>query len=300
MMTDIDLIASAWTTAGDAAPGRGDERSPHSLRKRIEAASAAGFKGFGLLHADLVVARERYGYPDMRRMFEDHGLDQLELEFLGDWWTDGPRRSASDAVRADLLEAAETLGARHIKVAPELGDDPWDHDLWAREFAKLAAEAESAGTRVALEFLPMFNVRALHEALSIVRSADHPAGGLLIDIWHVARAGTPFAEVAAVPAELIVAIELDDASAEPLGSLLDDTIDERRLPGQGDLDVPGFIRTIQSTGWTGPWGVEILSKQYRARPIEEATKDAFQATMAQFGLAATSVDAAGRSVDARP
>ena len=42
-MDDEDLLATRWTTAGDAAPLGGDERSPVPLRERIEAAGAAGF-----------------------------------------------------------------------------------------------------------------------------------------------------------------------------------------------------------------------------------------------------------------
>ena len=44
-MTTEDLLATCWTTAGDATPGSDDERSPLSLRERAEAAGAAGFTG---------------------------------------------------------------------------------------------------------------------------------------------------------------------------------------------------------------------------------------------------------------
>ena len=50
------LLATCWSSAGDAASDRVDLRSPLNLRERIEAASAAGFRGFGLLSADLPAA----------------------------------------------------------------------------------------------------------------------------------------------------------------------------------------------------------------------------------------------------
>ena len=53
-----DLLATCWSRAGDAASDRADLRSPLSLRERVEAASAAGFRGFGLLSADLRAAEE--------------------------------------------------------------------------------------------------------------------------------------------------------------------------------------------------------------------------------------------------
>jgi len=55
------LLATCWSSAGDAASDRADLRSPLNLRERIEAASAAGFRGFGLLSADLPAAEREYG-----------------------------------------------------------------------------------------------------------------------------------------------------------------------------------------------------------------------------------------------
>ena len=108
-MPDQDLLATCWTTAGDAAPLRGDERSPLPLRERVESAAAAGFRGIGLLHIDLVVAEREHGLAGIRSLLDDNGLVHLELELLTDWWADGPRRRRSDVVRSKLLSAAEAL-----------------------------------------------------------------------------------------------------------------------------------------------------------------------------------------------
>ena len=123
-----DLLATCWTSAGDAAPGRGDEVSPIPLRERAEACAEAGWTGFGLLHADLELALGGVDLAHLRGMFEDCGVDRVELEFLGDWWTEGERRRESDRRRALLLSAAEALGAGAIKVGGELGGEPVDPD----------------------------------------------------------------------------------------------------------------------------------------------------------------------------
>jgi sugar phosphate isomerase/epimerase len=284
-MTELELLASCWTTAGDAAPLRSHERSPHSLRERVEAASGAGFRGFGLVHADLVAAREEYGLPEMRRIFDAYGILHVELEFLGDWWTSGQRRVASDGVRRDLLTAAEVLGARQIKVSPDLGNERWDPDHWAHEFALLADQASNAGTRVALEFMPMANINTLDAALELVEAADHDAGGLLIDVWHVERSFTPLAKVAAIPRHRLFAVELDDADAEPLGSLLEDTINHRRLCGEGDFDLEGFVQAVRRTGYTGPWGLEIISEEYRRLHLRKAVAAAYETAIRELGAA---------------
>jgi sugar phosphate isomerase/epimerase len=104
---------------------------------------------------------------------------------LTGWWAGGP-----DHVRRDLLTAAERLGARHIKAAPDVTDGPWNRDEWVTSFAALAADAANAGTRVGLEFLPWSNIKTVHDGLSLVQDADTAAGGLIIDVWHTERAHT--------------------------------------------------------------------------------------------------------------
>ena len=153
------LLATCWSSAGDAASDRADLRSPLTLRERIEAASAAGFRGFGLLSADLPAAEQEYGLSGIRAMLEDNGIVDLELEGIPYWWDDGPRRAESDRIRRDLLRAAEALGARHIKVTPDGDDAPWDREHWAAKFAELAAQAHDAGTRLGIEFFPWSNIK---------------------------------------------------------------------------------------------------------------------------------------------
>ncbi len=52
----------------------------------------------------------------------------------------------------------------------------------------------------------------------------------------------------------------------------------RRIPGEGDYDVIGFIKAIAATGYGGPWGNEILSEEYRRLPMEVAYRRVFRAT----------------------
>ena len=275
-MAEQHLLATCWTTAGDVGPHCDDQRSRLPIRARVDAAAAAGFSGMGLLHADLMPALDRYGARGLRTLLDDHGIIDLELELLTDWWTTGPARARSDRVRRDLLTAAESLGAHHIKVAPDVTDLPWDHDHWVTEFAGLAAQAANAGTRIGLEFLPWSNIKTVHDGLKITQDADTAAGGLLIDVWHTERAGTPPADLAAVPLRDIVGVELSDADSEPIATLFEDTVHRRRLCGEGTFDLPGFVRALRSAGWQGPWGVEILSDRHRHTPLREAVADAYR------------------------
>jgi hypothetical protein len=120
-----------------------------------------GWTGFGLLHADLEFALRSVDLAYLRGMFEDCGITYVELEFLGDWWTEGERRRQSDRRRDLLLRAAEALGAGAIKIGGELGDEPVDPDRFNDEFDRLATQAADAGTRIAIEPMPMSNLATI-------------------------------------------------------------------------------------------------------------------------------------------
>jgi sugar phosphate isomerase/epimerase len=85
-----------------------------------------------------------------------------------------------------------------------------------------------------------------------------------------------------VPLQYIVGVELNDADAEQIGTLFEDTVHRRRLCGEGAFDLPGIVAALRTAGWHGPWGVEILSDDHRATPLHEAVAAAFRTARSQL------------------
>ena len=281
----VELLASCWTTAGDAGPMRSDECSPFSLPSRIEAAAGVGYRGFGIVHADLVAAEATLGFDGIAARLESNGMVHLELEMLNDWFATGARRQVSDRVRLDLLRAAEQLRPRHIKAGSETDGHDWPWDQLVEAFAQLCRQAAEVGTRIAIEPMPFGQIKDLTSGRRLVDDAGQANGGLMIDLWHMARGGVDFAEIRRLPARYVFAVELDDADDEVHGAtLLEDTLDFRRLCGEGGVDVTGFIAAIRATGYTGPWGVEILSEEFRRLPLQEQVSRSFQTAMSMFAM----------------
>jgi hypothetical protein len=67
-------------------PARTGDRSPIDIERRIRAVSAAGYRGFGINHADLVAACDDIGLPRLAELFPAHGIVDIELEFIDYWW----------------------------------------------------------------------------------------------------------------------------------------------------------------------------------------------------------------------
>lgn len=268
------ILGSYWTLAGDVPvmphPFRlpDPQPSPFPLEDRIAAAAAAGFTGIGLLIQDLTGFPG--GYTRLRRLLDRHGITTVQLEWLN---LDGPARDPRDPVRTEVFRAARELGADHVKVGAEGGAAvSWDSRVAA--FAALCEQAHANNTSVALEPMPVGSITTLPRARKLVDDAGHPAGALIIDLYHMARGcAAGWGELAALPARYIRAVELCDADQDVVGTVAEDMWRRRRLCGDGAQDVKGFIRALIADrpdgepGYRGPWGIEVLSDDHRAFPL---------------------------------
>ena len=281
-METPEILAGYWTVAGDCYALGPNEVSPIPLRERVEAAAWAGYRGMAFAHQDLVHNAKTIGYPAMRRLFSDHGIVHFEVEYLGNWFKKGTERQQSDRIRKELLEAASELKARDIKCCGEMWTEACDTSMMGDEFATLCDDAKDAGTDVALEFLPMTNIRTTETAVEIVSKAGRPNGGLCVDIWHVVRGNIPFSKIAALPKGYIKCVELNDAAAEAVGDLWNDTLFHRLYPGEGTFDCPGFIKAVRDAGFDGFFSVEVINERLRMLPVREQAKRSFDGTVAQF------------------
>jgi sugar phosphate isomerase/epimerase len=280
MTSEINLLASYWTISG-ADPHTDHEYSPYDFKDRVEAASHAGFRGFGIWHADLEHVQRKYSLREMRRILDDNDIRYVELEFLYDWFLDGERKRLSDIRKQKLFEAAEVLRAYHVKVG-DFFQEKCSMDKLVESFAALCKEAVEHGTKIGFELMPFAMVRTLSESLEMVRGAGQANGGIAFDMWHIAKLGIPYDEIARVPREYVVSVELNDGTFQAPWSLHEDTINHRRMCGEGEFDVKGFVRCLQKVGYEGPWGIEVLSAEFRKQPLEQVVPRAFATTMAQF------------------
>src|SRR5258706_7680884 len=152
MTKPVEIIGSFWTLAVGADP-LGDQRCLHDFRTRVEVAAQAGFTGMGFWHADILEIRKKYSFQEMKRVLDGNGIVNVEVEWLLDWFCTDARKAASDEIRTLLLDAAEVLRARHIKIA-DLGNDCADVARMTEAFAPLCRQAAERGTNILFEMLP--------------------------------------------------------------------------------------------------------------------------------------------------
>ena len=246
----------------------------------MEVAATAGFTGMGFWHADILEVRKKYSFQDMKHILEANGIVNIEVEWLLDWFCTDARRAASDETRKLLLDAAEILRARHIKIG-DLGNDCADVPQLTEAFATLCHQAAERGTNVLFELLPPQFSRApsLDQMLAITRGAGAPNGGIMLDNLHLQRTGTsPDDMIRKLGPRDLIGVEINDGSLAMPVNFLDSVVNKRLLPGDGEFDIAAFLRALWSIGYDGPIGVEVINEYIRKWDLRTAATEAFAKT----------------------
>lgn len=229
----------------------------HDIAQRVEAAAAAGCAAIGLYTRDYErLEAEGLAPGPLTALLDDHGLCLAEIEALRGWG-DPALVDGDDylALEATAFRMADAFECRYVQaIGPYAGTIA---DAGAA-FAGVCDRAAEHGLVVGLEFLPFTNIENAADALRIVDAADRPNGGICVDIWHHQRGANDLDLIRAIPGEKILGIQISDGPVAPtLDSYYEDTLRTRVPPGQGEMDVQGFVDAVLGTGASVPWGLEV-------------------------------------------
>lgn len=258
-----------------------------NFRELVEAASAGGYKGMALWPQLYDAARESgLSVADLRRMLDDNGLEIAEHDALLNWLPGGPSpESLGDGLGSslfrrtaeDFFRIADALGGRSLNVAQVFGSE-LDLDVAAEALAPVCKGAADSGLVVSLEFLPWTGIPDPKTALAIVERTGHANAGLMVDSWHVFRGVGDIEALRALPGERVMGVQLNDAPATPAPDPAVETMEARLIPGEGDIDLPGFVRVLDAIGSRAPIGVEVYSSKLAAQPASEVASRCAEAT----------------------
>lgn len=279
-MTNVDLIASYWTIAGQAYPHTDREYSPFDLRDRAEKAAEVGFKGLGLWHADLMHILQTRSFKDIQKILDDTGL-YLELEFLTDWFWQDERRKKADELWKVFMQACDETDVRQVKIG-DFSGEPCPMPQIIDAFGELCADAAKRDVDVLYEFMPFGNIHTQDGARQLVEGAAARNGGVILDLWHIVFMDIDYDQLAQFPAQYVLGVELNDGPAQKPADLHDHTVNHRQFCGDGEFDIPGFLDCLKQLGYTGPYGIEVLNAEWREKSLDTLVTYAYDTTVAQF------------------
>ena len=280
-MSTARIPTKTWTWAGRAFARPPLVVSSYTLgtevpyRDRVRAAAAAGFDGIGL-RAENYWQAEQSGLDaaGMAEIAGEADVSVLEVEYLTGWGTTADRDDAQQRKERAVFEMARSFGVRHMN-AGLLEKLPVEAITEA--FAGLCDRAGEDLT-VALEFMPYSGVPDLATAWQVVRDSGRGNGALIVDVWHWARAGMTPADLAGVPADRVVSVQLCDVLAKPMDPPRTESLGHRLPPGRGHGDAVGLVRALQLAGVRpAVIAVEVISHELVERRVDVAARTAAEA-----------------------
>jgi sugar phosphate isomerase/epimerase len=129
---------------------------------------------------------------------------------------------------------------------------------------------------------PDVNVRDVDTALAVVKGAGTDNAAIAIDTWHMAKLGIELDDLRRIPTQYLGWVELSDGQWENMPDPVDETINHRALPGEGEFPIRDYVAAVRDAGYDGPWGVEVLSEKLRQLPIEQIFDRTYGTSAAQL------------------
>lgn len=251
-----------------------------TFQDKLAAIAAAGFHGIEIFEQDFLASD--LSPREAARMVRDYGLDITIFQPFRDF----------EGLPAPLRQRAFSRAERKFDLMAELGTDLvlfcssvhpaalGGIDRAADDFRALGEIAATRGIRVGYEALCWGkHVDDHRDAWEVVRRADHPNIGLILDSFHTLGRKIDPETIRRIPGDKIFFVQLADAPAIPM-DLLYWSRHFRNMPGEGDLDVTAFTRAVLATGYDGPLSLEIFNDQFRAGRPRLVAQSGYRSLMA--------------------
>jgi len=241
----------------------------------IKLAGAYGFQAVDLDAASLI---NRYGVDQARELLASNGVVIGSIGLPVEWRTteeaflEGLEKLASSAAAAAALGCTSCctyiLPSTDLKAARFMA-------LATRRLRTCAQILGAYGIRLGLEFVGPHHLRTrwenpfiwtLEETLEWIDAIGESNVGLLFDAYHWYTNSLTVADIEALRPEQIVHVHINDAPDVPVEEALDNG---RVYPGEGVIDLVGFLQALNRIGYKGAVSQEILSSEAESQSPEE-------------------------------
>ena len=247
-----------------------------NLREKLAAIAAAGYDGIEIFEQDFIAYD---GSPrDVGNMVRDYGLEITLFQPFRDF------EGLPEPLRAKAFDRAK----RKFDLMKELGTDLvlicsschasslGGIDRAAADFNELGDIAKDHSIRVGYEALAWGkHINDHRDAWEIVRRTDHSNVGLILDSFHTLSRKIEPATIRSIPGDKIFFVQLADAPLIEM-DLLYWSRHFRNMPGEGDLNVQGFMQAVMATGYSGPVSLEIFNDQFRGGSSKLVAVDGYR------------------------
>lgn len=243
---------------------------PYSLEQDIATASAAGFDGIEIWRTKLGTYLETHSPAELAQRLAEAGLKPITICPL----TIQTFKQPNDQAHKDLItyaQIAQQINCPVILVCPDAPAEQMDKE---EAFEKAGAETAYCcdlvaeyGVSLCIEPLGRHKlVPGPVEAMELMRRADRPNLGLMMDTFHYYKSEVPFSAIEAISTEKLLVVHVNDCIDKPRAELTDA---DRVYPTLGVIPAAKMINIVKRNGYGGALSVEIFNRSYWEGTPEE-------------------------------
>jgi sugar phosphate isomerase/epimerase len=237
-------------------------------------ASAAGFLGVDVMLEEAMAD----GVERTRRLLEGLRLRPAFVNLPVEFRTDERAFRATLPKLEDAAPFAAAIGCpRMMTWIGSSSTIPKDElrRTYKKRFTECANILARSHCRLGLEFLGPLHIRKqsphefiwrMPEMLEFAKECGSNVG-LTLDAWHWHHAGATTADILAAGRDRIVVVHFDDAPNLPPDQIRDN---QRLLPGEGVIDLTGFLRALDKIGYQDSLSVEVFGRGLKEMPPDKS------------------------------
>ncbi len=244
-----------------------------TLREKLEAVAAAGFTGVEIFENDLLSFDG--SAQDVRRFVQELGLEIVVFQPFRDFeGMPEPRRSRNFERAERKFDLMQKLGVDLLLVCSNVSPASLGGiKRAADDLHELGERAAKRGLRIGFEALAWGrHISDYRDAWEVVRRANHPAVGTIIDSFHVLSRGHDLTALTSIPGDRIFLIHIADAPLMQMDYLYWSR-HFRCFPGQGRLPLDQFMSALLPTEYDGWFSLEIFNDYFRAASTRQTALD---------------------------
>lgn len=236
-----------------------------SNEQYITNAAKYGFQSVDLNPLSLI---QEVGQEQAKYLLESNQVIIGSSDLTVEWRTTDEQFREGLQSLVQMAEAAASLNCYSCctYILPSTDQQAASFMAAATRRLRLCADILDAyGIRLGLEFVGCHHLRtqwknpfiwSVEDTLDWIETIHAPNVGLLVDSYHWHTNGLAIEEVLNLKKEQVVHVHINDAYDLPIEELLDY---ERLYPGEGVIDLQGFLKNLQAIGYTGVVSQEVLA-----------------------------------------
>jgi sugar phosphate isomerase/epimerase len=250
-------------------------------RQFAELASQTGFKGVDVMLDSAMSDGVKRTRGTLEELHLRPAFANLPVEFRKD-------DAAFQATMPKLEEAAPFCAAigcpRVMTYIMSWTDTPKDElrRVYKARFTQIAHVLARSHCRLGLEFLGPLALRKrgkyefiwqMNEMLEFAKECGSNVG-LTLDAWHWYHSGATVDDIVAAGKDRIVVVHFDDSARLAPEDVRDN---ERLLPGEGIIDLNGFLKALRQIRYEDSLSLEVFGRGLKQMPPERAAKMCLEA-----------------------